>query len=202
MRLIGLVLGLGVPMLISGCSLFPKPAHYVTTEAVAYDPGVSSRIRVLSGNGTKWAAFRPGEACYAPPGEVDDRKIVVGDGFLAGWKYSSRSVLIGMPQSPRLWMTVDGLVFKDMIREYVVPASKPLAIGMSTGGSTGDIPWNCSPPWVTFTPQPGQDYDVFVNSSGRKCWVAVQRIDAHGLDEPVTVARASKCAADPNAAVQ
>jgi hypothetical protein len=197
-----IVSGLGVAVLTTGCTFMPQPTHDVTTETPSYDATVSARIRVLTGNGTGGAAFRPGESCYKSVLEPDDKKIVAGDGFWSAWKYSSRTVVIGMPQSPRLWMTVDGLQFKDMIREYVIPAAKPLAIGMSTSSSAGIYHSSCTPPWVSFTPQPGQDYDIFLRSEKRSCWIAVQRIDGHGMDEPVTVARAPKCSAEGSAAIQ
>jgi hypothetical protein len=195
MMLKTIVLGLSVAVLTTGCTFLPQPTHNVTTETPSFDATVSARIRVLTGNGTGGAAFRPGESCYKGALEEDDKKVVVGDGFWSAWKYSSRSVVIGMPQSPRPWMTVDGLQFKDLIREYVVPSGKPLAIGMSTSSSAGNYYSSCTPPWVTFTPQPGQDYDIFLRSEKRRCWIGVQRIDGHGLDEPVAVARATKCSA-------
>lgn len=188
-----IVSALDAAVLTTGCTFMPQPTHDVTTETPSYDATVSARIRVLTGNGKGGAAFRPGESCYKSVLEQDDKKIVAGDGFWSAWKYSSRSIVIGMPQSPRPWMTVDGLQFKDMIREYVVPAAKPLAIGMSTSSSAGNYYSSCMPPWVTFTPQPGQAYDIFLRSEKRSCWIDVQRIDGGGMDEPVTVVRAPKC---------
>ncbi|ABI89337.1 hypothetical protein Bamb_3783 [Burkholderia ambifaria AMMD] len=95
---------LGLSMLVI------PPTHHVTTEQPTYDPTTSTRIRVLPGNGTGGAAFRPGESCYRIGFRSDDTTIVVGDGFLSTVKYSSRSVVIGMPQSPRPTRTVEGLV--------------------------------------------------------------------------------------------
>jgi hypothetical protein len=177
----------------------PQPTHHVTTETPVYDPVVSARIRVLTGNGTGGAVFRPGESCYKTGFGSDDKAVKVGDGYWSAWKYSSRSVVIGMPKSPRLGMTVEGLQFKNLIREYVVPASKPLTIGMTTSNSAGNYHFSCTPPWINFTPQPGQNYDIFLDSEKRSCWIAVRHIDEHELDEPVKVKPAPPCPSESNA---
>jgi hypothetical protein len=93
-------------------------------------------------------------------------------------------------------MRVEGLNFKDMIKEYVVEAGKPLTISSNVQSSTGTVSYSCSPPAMTFTPVAGQDYDVFQDSNGRQCWLSARRIDGHGMDEPVKLSPASKCAED------
>ncbi|WP_143135914.1 hypothetical protein [Burkholderia ubonensis] len=173
MKAIITTLGLSIIAMLTGCALVIPPTHYVTTEQPTYDPAMSARIRILTGNGTGGAAFRPG-----------------------------RSVVIGMPKSPRPTMTVDGLQFKNMIREYVVPAEKPLAIGMSVNSDFGNYHWSCSAPWVTFNPQPGQDYDIFLDWQKKSCWLEVRRIDGHGLDESVKVTPAPKCSTEGSSATQ
>lgn len=179
-----------VTTLAAACTFLPQPTHNVTVESANYDPAVSARVRILSGNGTGSASFRPGAACSAN----DDATVRVGDGFVSTWKYSSRSVTIGMPSSPRKEMTVDGLQFKDFIREYVVPARKPLTVTLGVGSDAGHYHYSCSPPAAFFTPQPGQDYDIFLDQAAGRCWVAVRRIDGHELDEPVAPKVAPKCA--------
>lgn len=179
-----------VTTLFAACTILPQPAHNVTVESPTYDPAVSARVRILSGNGTGSASFRSGEACFAN----DDATVKVGDGFLSTWKYSSRSITIGMPLSPRNEMTVDGLEFKDFIREYVVPAYRPLTVTLGVGSDAGHYHYSCSPPAAFFTPQPGQDYDVFLDQAAGRCWVAVRHIDGQKLDEPVPVKAAPKCA--------
>ncbi|MEX3687310.1 hypothetical protein AB3X91_04415 [Paraburkholderia sp. BR14263] len=95
-------------------------------------------------------------------------------------------------------MQVDGLFSKDMIREYVVPAGKPVTVALATstyygsyGGTSG-----CAAPAVMFKPVAGQDYDVFLDTGRGACWTAVRHIDDHGMDEPVPVTRALKCVAE------
>ena len=179
--------------LTTGCAFFVQPTHNVTVESPTYDPATSARVRVLSGNGTGSAVFRTGEACYKTGLATDDATVKVGDGFWSTLKYSSRSITIGMPTSPRKDMTVAGLDFKDFIREYVVPASKPLTVTLAVGGDWGHYHWSCSPSAAYFTPQPGQDYDIFLDQSAGRCWVAVRRIDGHELDESVALKIAPKC---------
>ncbi|PTB26077.1 hypothetical protein C9I56_24990 [Paraburkholderia caribensis] len=188
---------IGAITLSAACTILPQPTHELTTETPDYDANVSARIRILTGNGAGGAFFRPGEACYKGLFERDDNKVVVGDGFWSAWKYSSRSITIGMPASPRKWMTVDGLEFKDLIREYVVPAGKPLTVAMTVSSSAGNYHSSCTPPATTFAPEPGQDYDIFMNNEGRRCWVEVRRIDGHGIDELTVQKLAPKCDASP-----
>lgn len=179
------------------------PTHHVTTETPSYDPTVSARMRILTGNDLQSASFRPG-TCYTPKWQNDPQRINVDDGFLSRYKYSSRSVTIGMPPSPRPAMRIEGLHFKDLIREYVVDAGKPLTLSMSTAGGTDYDHWSCSATDVSFTPVAGQDYDVFLalERSGRRsysCSITIHRIDANGLDEPVESRYAPKCPAAPDA---
>jgi hypothetical protein len=186
--------------LLAACA-FMQPTHYVDTLTPDYDPTVSARVRILSANGPgRSALFWPG-SCYRP--WSDTTGVRVSDGFLASWKYSSRSVVIGMPPSPRAWMRSDGLVHKDLIREYVVPAGKPItfALAMSSDGGKYGGTTGCAPPAVTFTPSAGWDYDVFLDSGHRRCWASVRHIDGLGMDDPVALERAPKCQADA-AAVQ
>lgn len=180
---------------VTACT-FLQPAHHVTETSPLYDPAVSSRIRFLTGNGTKSTSFRPNSVCYRSAWKNDPAAIQVDDGYLAAWKYSSHSVTIGMPSSPRPWMRVEGLNFKDMIKEYVVEAGKPLTISSNAQSSTGTISYSCSPPAMTFTPVAGQSYDVFQDSDGRQCWLSARRIDGRGMDEPVKLSLASKCPDD------
>lgn len=189
----GAVLAVPTAMLLSACAYVIPPHHYVDVETPAYDPAVSARMRVLSSNGPeKSVTFWEGSCA----GSVSDPGAVkANDGFVAAWKYSSRSVVIGMPTSPREGMRVDGLFSKDLIREYVVPAGKPitLLLSMSTymgqyGGTT-----YCNAPPVTFSPAAGQDYDVFLDYERQTCRAAIRRIDKDGLDEPVTATSAMKC---------
>ncbi|MFL9861225.1 hypothetical protein PQR72_36725 [Paraburkholderia madseniana] len=188
----------GIFALTAGCT----PSHYVTTAAPDYQPQVSARVRIQSGNDLQAASFRVG-ACYSNGWQGDPQRVSVDDGFWARYKYSSRSVVIGMPQSPRLWMRIEGLRFKDMIREYVVPAGQPITLSLSTAGDVGSskyggYSWSCKPHEMTFTPIAGQDYDVYLalQEEGRKshgCSIEVHHIDASGLDEPVQTHYAPKC---------
>ncbi|MGF6999621.1 hypothetical protein [Paraburkholderia sp. GAS32] len=188
----------GIFALTAGCT----PSHYVTTAAPDYQPQVSARVRIQSGNDLQAASFRVG-ACYSNGWQGDPQRVSVDDGFWARYKYSSRSVVIGMPQSPRPWMRIEGLRFKDMIREYVVPAGQPITLSLSTAGDVGSskyggYSWSCKPHEMTFTPIAGQDYDVYLalQEEGRKshgCSIEVHHIDASGLDEPVQTHYAPKC---------
>lgn len=179
---------------LAACGLLPQPSHQVTTETPQYEPATSSRIRLFSGNGTRSTSYIPNSACYKGWGQ-DKALVRADDGILAAWKYSSRSITIGMPPSPREYMRVDGLGFKDSIREYVVASGEPMVISMGIGGSAGNASWSCSPPRITFTPVAGHDYEAFLEMPGRRCWIAVREIDGHGLDAPVRVQAAQKCAA-------
>jgi len=178
---------------ISACT-FLQPPHHVTVANPTYDPTISARVRFLTGNGTKSTSFKPNSTCYRSAWENDADTIQVDDGYLAAWKYSSQSVTIGMPSSPRPWMRVDGLQFKDMIKEYVVDAGKPVTVSMLASSSGGNVSYSCRAPSATFTPIAGHDYDVFEEYEGRHCWMSVRDIDAHGLDQPVTLTPAAKCA--------
>ncbi|MFV8624976.1 hypothetical protein ACNREE_11030 [Ralstonia pseudosolanacearum] len=180
-------LAIAAALLTTGCTVLPQPSHDVTIANPTYDPAVSARVRFLSTNGGAGASFRLGEGCYKELYVEDDKRVSVIDGFWAAWKYSSSSVTIGMPESPRPNMRVDGLAFKDFIKEYVVPAAKPLTVTLLVS--------SCTPPAVTFVPEPGKDYDIFMRSDNRRCWVAVQRIDDKGMDESVPLDRAPKCPA-------
>ncbi len=173
--------------LTAACTVLPQPSHDVTVTNPTYDPAISARVRFLSTNGGAGAFFRPAQACYTELYVEDDKRIRVNDGFWAAWKYSSSSVTIGMPQSPRPNMRVDGLQFKDFIKEYVVPAVEPLTVTL--------VESSCAPPAVTFVPEPGKDYDIFTQFGNRQCWVVVKRIDDAGTDESVSLRRAPKCPA-------
>lgn len=188
-----LALAVLAALLTTACSILPQPTHSVTVATPTYDPTVSARIRFLSGNGTGSAAFRPGESCYKDSYLQDEKRVDVNDGFLASWKYSSNSVTIGMPQSPRPYMRVDGLSFKDLIKEYVVPAAKPVTVRLSLNPQS----FSCTPPAVTFVPEPGRDYDVFMQTAGNRCWVAARRIDDQGADESIRLELAQKCPTAP-----
>jgi len=193
----GLTAG-GILALYVGCT----PTHHVTTATPDYDPRISARVRIQSGNDLQAASFRVG-ACYSNVWESDPQRVSVDDGFWARYKYSSRSVVIGMPQSPRPWMRIEGLHFKDMIREYVVPAGQPITLSLSTAGDVGSgkyggYSWSCKPHAMTFTPIAGQDYDVHlaVQEEGRKsrgCSIEVRHIDASGLDQAVQTQYAARC---------
>lgn len=185
-------------ILLSACS----PTHHVTTEAPTYDRTVSARIRILTGNDMRNASFRLG-SCATSRWQTDPDRVDVDDGFLARYKYSSRSVVIGMPQSPRPGMRVEGLHFKDMIREYVVPDGRPITLSMRTAGDSGSskyggYSWSCMAQDRTFTPVAGRDYDVYLGFEGnsrhsRGCAIEVRHIDANGLDETVETHYAPKC---------
>lgn len=187
----------------TGCA----PTHYVTTESPAYDPHVSARVRILSGNDQQSATLRHG-ACYTSVWQSDPERIQVDDSFLAHYRYSSRSVVIGMPPSPRPWMRVEGLQFKDMVREYVVYGGSPLTLWMTAAGDTGGgrfgYSWSCTPSAMTFTPVAGEDYDVYMSlgregKNSRYCAITIHRIDGNGLDEPVDASYAPKCPASAGA---
>lgn len=180
------------------CSLFPQPAHYVTASMPDYDPTVSARMRILSSNDGRRTSFWRNRACYTGRWANDPATIHVDDGFWAAYKYSSASTTIGMPPSPREWMRVDGLQFKDMVKEYVVTAGEPVTVISSFTRSVGDsktggYSYSCTTPAVSFAPVAGQDYDVFMEVRGRQCWMSARRIDARGLDEPVRLTDTLKC---------
>lgn len=189
------VLAIPSAMLVSACAYVIPPHHYVDVETPTYDPTVSARMRVLSSSGPdRSATFWEGD-CSEPaasPGVVR-----VNDGSAAAWKYSSRSVVIGMPPSPRESMRVDGLFNKDLIKEYVVPAGKPVTLLLSMSiymGQYGGTTY-CNAPPVAFSPVAGQDYDVFLDFEHRTCRTAIRRIDRDGLDEPVAATLAKRCPA-------
>ena len=72
-------------------------------------------------------ATRPsGLRLSAPPPSHESRSALPS--VKPAWKYSSRSVTIGMPESLRPNMHVVGLQLKDFIKEYVVPGAKPLTV--------------------------------------------------------------------------
>jgi hypothetical protein len=178
---------------LTACSYFVQPTHNVSVRTVAYDPAVSARIRILSANGGHTAKFRPAQDCYKGGFETDDQILTVGDGFWSTLKYSSNSETIGMVPSPRNWMRVDGLEFKDLISEHVVPAETPLTVLMSVNTSAGKSYSSCSPPAIMFNPAAGQDYDIFMDGASRRCWIAVRHIDGQGMDQPIAVKVAPRC---------
>ncbi|HEY3598940.1 MAG TPA: hypothetical protein VGL08_15670 [Paraburkholderia sp.] len=188
-------------MLSTACTFLPQPSHYVTATTPDYDATVAARVRILSGNDSQTASYEKDSVCYRNVLDGNPNTVRVDDGFFAAYKYSSHSITIGMPPSPRPWMRTDGLRFKDMIKEYVVDGGKPMTISMSVSNSVGDNRtggWStsCTPPSVTFTPTAGHDYDVFMDGDGRRCWISARQIDEKGLDELVRLERAPKCAAD------
>lgn len=136
--------------ILSACSAL-EPTRHILTQNPTYDPAASARLRVQGSNAGGLVALRFGQACYRPAYD-DDGKTVFGQGrgFLTAYKYSSTSVLIGMPESPRKWMRADGLQFKDYIMEYVVPADAPTVVLLSSnrainyGGSRQAQ--TCTPP--------------------------------------------------------
>ena len=194
------VTSLAATILLTALLTACAPSHYVTEEKPDYNTTTSARMRILTGNDLQKASFRPG-TCAAKAWQNDPASIAVDDGFFARYKYSSRSVTIGMPPSPRPWMHVEGLHFKDMIREYVVDGGKPLTLSMSAAGGTDYAPWSCRASDETFVPAAGQDYDVYLalEREGRNsynCSISIRHIDANGLDESVSSNYAPKCPGD------
>ncbi|MFC0397260.1 hypothetical protein [Paraburkholderia rhizosphaerae] len=183
---------------LTACTLLPQPTHYVTETMPEYDTAVSARVRIKSGNDNQTASYWKNASCYTSPYGDNSNHVRINDsGFFARYKYSSTSITIGMPQSPREWMRPDGLKFKDLITEHVVEGNKPITLKMSDSGGEGGRYgwWSCSPSAITFTPKPGEDYDAFmvVELARRQCWISVRRINGKGMDEPVSLARASEC---------
>jgi hypothetical protein len=88
-------------------------------------------------------------------------------------------------------MRPEGLKFKDVFKEYVVRAEKPLTVNLWVTQSSYVA--GCKAPSITFTPEAGKDYDIFMDGERRRCWVAVRRIDERGTDAPVSVQRAPSC---------
>lgn len=177
----------------TACTFLPQPTQNVTRLLPPYDPAVSARIRIHAANGIRTARFYPGKSCTGGVSGDSDNVVRVDGGFWAGYKYSADSITIGMPASPRQWMRVEGLQFKDYIKEYVVGASEPLTIMMRDTSRAGSYTSFCTPPAITFTPTAGEDYDVFMEFDKKQCWISVRRIDGHGADVPVEVNKAGKC---------
>jgi len=100
-----------------------------------------------------------------------------------------------MPSSPRPWMRFEGLQFKAAIKEYIVKATEPITITMSEASQH----WQCAPPPVSFIPENGKDYDVFMWTERNQCWVSVRQIDAEGSDIRPKVEKAPKCEIDSGA---
>lgn len=175
-------------LLATGCSLMPQPTLHLKQEQPTYDPAVSARVRFLSGNGTADADFWPQKACYRTPGLRIDPDVVHVN-TESGWSYSATSTTIGMPQSPREYMRFEGLTFKDFIKEQVVAGNKPITVKLIAFGHNS----SCKPPAVTFTPAAGVDYDIFMAWQAGRCRVAIQRIDASGLDDPILPTLAKEC---------
>ncbi|VVE58702.1 hypothetical protein PHO31112_05363 [Pandoraea horticolens] len=183
--------------ILGACSVL-EPTRYIVTQNPTYDPATSARLRVHGSNAGGVVALRFGEDCFRPGFEEDGKTVYgQGGGFFTAYKYSSTSVLIGMPESPRKWMRADGLKFKDYIMEYVVPANAPTTIflngnrAIDYGGSRQ--PQTCSPPSIKFTPLPGKDYEAFNEGGDGKCWIEIREIDARGHDIPVLASRAPRC---------
>lgn len=186
-----LVMTIGGALVLSACSLIPQPKRYLSEVAVDYNPADSARVRFYVEAGTS-ASYRADSTCYSPWYEEDSKRVAItGTGLFDSWKYSSHSTTIGMPQSPRPWMRFEGLVFKSAINEYVVKGAKPLTISMSETSQN----WKCDPPSVSFVPEPGKDYDVFMSTQYRRCWIEVREIDAEGKDIPIKPNEASRCSA-------
>ena len=182
-------------MFCAACSFLPQPHHYVQTLSPQYDPTTSARIRVLASNGAGvYATIRPDSACHKSAMDPGFDSIKVNDGgFFSAYKYSSQSFVIGMTPSPRPGIRIEVLYFKDFIKEYVIPAEKPFTVSMGSRSEAGSRYFYCNPPSVTFVPQPGRDYDVFMRNANKRCWIAIRRIDTDGADEPVKPSLAPKC---------
>ncbi|SIT41612.1 conserved hypothetical protein [Paraburkholderia piptadeniae] len=184
------VIGVAV---LSACSLLPQPAHHVETETPIYDPTMFARVRVLSSeNNQPYTVFRSG-GCYQALSGFDG--IRVDDGMVGSFRYATRSVVIGMPPSPRPWMRVEGLTGKRLIREYVVPAGQPITYSMGWIVYSGQYGTTrrCVASSMVLTPDAGRDYDVFLTRQGRQCEIEARQIDGQGLDESVHMNVALEC---------
>jgi hypothetical protein len=180
----------GFLVALSACSIL-QPAHYVTRENPIYDPDTQARIRVAASNASETARFWRESSCQPPLRSDLPNLVRVDDSWSGAFKNSTTSISIGMPPSPREWMRPEGLKFKDFFKEYVVSSGKPLTVSLLV--SQSNYIAGCKPPSVTFTPESGKDYDIFMDGAGRQCWVAVRRIDERGTDAPVNVQRALTC---------
>ncbi|WP_227247512.1 hypothetical protein [Paraburkholderia caribensis] len=180
---------------LSACSLLPQPAHQIEVESPKYEMASSARVRVFSSeNNQPYVVFRSGD-CYQSWMKFDGTR--VDDGMAGSFRYSTRSVLIGMPPSPRPWMRVQGLTGKTFIREYVVPAGQSITYSMGWVVYSGQYGTTrrCVASSVILTPEAGRDYDVFLTQQGRQCEIEARQIDDHGLDEPVRMGVALECRA-------
>jgi hypothetical protein len=164
-------------------------------ESPKFEMRNSARVRVFSSeNNQPYAVFRSGD-CYQSWISFDGTR--VDDGMAGSFRYSTRSVLIGMPPSPRPWMRVQGLTGKTFIREYVVAAGQPITYSMGWVVYSGQYgpTRRCVASSVVLTPEAGRDYDVFLTQQGRQCEIEARQIDDLGLDEPVQMGVALECRA-------
>ncbi|TDY51686.1 hypothetical protein BX592_107254 [Paraburkholderia rhizosphaerae] len=191
-----MITALALTISLSSCALLPEPTHNVETETPTYNPSTSARIRVLSSeNNRPYAIFRSG-SCFRSFLDFDGTR--VDDGLAGSFRYSTRSVVIGMPLSPRPWMRPDGLVGKTMVREYVAPAGQPITYSMGWVVDSGQYGTTrrCVPSSMVLTPEAGHDYDVYLEGQGRQCSIVAKQIDGQGLDLITPMSVAPKCSSD------
>lgn len=170
----------------------------------ADEAGAGSRIRVFGQNGAM-AQLYAGSACVkSRGGERVSGSLGSALGSLIG-KVSNVSLGIPETESTRNLSQMDGIASKAHFREYAIPAGIPTTLRMgyqgvpsfySVGGVQYSGPTTSCSGAVSFTPEPGKDYEVGFSWQGRVCRIGVNVVIADGDDvrlEPVATTDAPKC---------
>jgi len=131
-------------------------------EMSKYDPATTARVRLITGD-TTYGGYVSGQSCEAVFSEAAQEipaeqrgwvKAHIDSEGLYPFRASDRqNSVIGMPATQATKAINDSPKIYD---EHVVPANQPLIAAFSMGGSQ----ISCWPKPVTFTPEPGQDYEM------------------------------------------
>jgi len=165
-------------VILSACA----PSSHLKAD---YDPAVEARIRVYFPSIRNETHLYPGKSCYAK-GDKDMIYADSGGRDFTNVPFGSwiplKGRAIGMPKKAKML---------SIYYEYIVPANKPLTIvsglnrSMYSSGSDkvytsvtppsvsvdkrgiptssgGSVSRSCGPLAITFIPQPGQDYETFL----------------------------------------
>jgi hypothetical protein len=172
-----------------------------------------SRIRMFGQNGASAVLFRD-SACnkgfWSSEGEKASGSFGSAFGSFIG-RVSNTSLGIAETDTTRYLSSKDGMLSKAYYREYVIPANKPSTLSMRYGDistfyrvrdASYIYTYSHTPPScggaITFTPEPGQDYEVGFKWADKTCSLFInQVVTENGKTElvPVPVDKAPDCGA-------
>lgn len=165
---------------LAGCGATQKVDVRNETEASQYDPASMARIRLFA-QGMVQGGYISGRSCEAyyndsgvqsAPEKAGWKE---GDEHLGEFLRKDENSVVGMPASKS---TAEINQSRLYYNEHVVPANRPLIVEYRAG-SPGSV--YCKPFPIIFTPQPGQDYEVwYLNTRNQfnqsACAISLQKI--------------------------